>query len=73
MVNFYGADKSITGTTPQASNVLPAVLKEERPEVEHISRVLWASRRLVANGQNSFRWKGVMPIRICCGSLSLIT
>ena len=58
MVNFYGADKSITGTTPQASNVLPGALKEERPEIEHISRVLWASRRLVANGQNSFKVEG---------------
>nr|WP_068890240.1 ABC transporter permease [Pedobacter panaciterrae] len=58
MVNFYGADKSITGTTPQVSNVLPLVLKEERPEIENISRVLWASRRLVANGQNSFKVEG---------------
>lgn len=58
MVNFYGADKSITGTTPQVSNVLPLVLKEESPEIEHISRVLWASRRLVANGQNSFKVEG---------------
>jgi ABC-type antimicrobial peptide transport system permease subunit len=58
MVNFYGADKSITGTTPQVSNVLPLVLKEESPEIEHISRVLWASRRLVANGQNSFKIEG---------------
>lgn len=55
MVNFYGADKSITGTGMQAPNVLPAVLKEETPEIEHISRVLWASRRLLANGQNSFK------------------
>lgn len=58
MVNFYGTDKSITGTTPQVSNVLPLVLKEESPEIEHISRVLWASRRLVANGQNSFKVEG---------------
>ena len=58
MANFYGADKSITGTTPQVSNALPLVLKEERPEIEHISRVLWASRRLVANGQNSFKIDG---------------
>ncbi|HKG05663.1 MAG TPA: ABC transporter permease [Pedobacter sp.] len=55
MVNFYGADKSITGTGAQAPNTLAAVLKEETPEIEHISRVLWASRRLVANGQNSFK------------------
>lgn len=58
MVNFYGTDKSITGTTPQVSNVLPLVLKEESPEIENISRVLWASRRLVANGQNSFKIEG---------------
>ncbi len=55
MVNFYGADKSITGTGVQVPNVLPAALKEETPEIEHISRVLWASRRLLANGQNSFK------------------
>ncbi|MES2456161.1 MAG: ABC transporter permease [Bacteroidota bacterium] len=55
MVNFYGADKSITGTGVQVPNVLPAVLKEETPEIEHISRVLWASRRLLAYGQNSFK------------------
>ncbi|MES2829960.1 MAG: FtsX-like permease family protein [Bacteroidota bacterium] len=55
MVNFYGVDKSITGTGVQVPNVLPAVLKEETPEIEHISRVLWASRRLLANGKNSFK------------------
>jgi putative ABC transport system permease protein len=55
MVHFYGADKSITGTGVQVPNVLPTVLKEEMPEIEHVSRVLWASRRLLANGQNSFK------------------
>jgi len=55
MVNFYGADKSITSTGAQAPNTLAAALKEETPEIEHISRVLWASRRLVANGQNSLK------------------
>lgn len=56
MVNFNRGNEVSTGD--QSPNALAATLKEEMPEVEHISRVMWASKRLLANGQNSFKVNG---------------
>lgn len=58
MFNFYGADHHIRSTGDQSPNTIAAVLKEEMPEVENISRILWASKRLLANGKNSFKVSG---------------
>lgn len=58
MFNFYGADKNITGTGPQGPNIFAETLREEYPEVEHISRLQWASRRLLANSKDRFKVDG---------------
>ncbi|WP_316803636.1 ABC transporter permease [Pedobacter nototheniae] len=58
MLNFYGANKNVISTGSQAPNVLPPLLKEQNPEIENISRILWESNRLLANGQNSFKIAG---------------
>lgn len=58
MFNFYDADKSIRATGDQSPNTIAGTLKEEMPEVEHISRILWPVKRLLANGKNSFKVEG---------------
>lgn len=58
MVNFYGADKNIVATGDQTGNTLAATLKDEMPEVAHVGRILWESKRLLANGKNTFKFKG---------------
>ena len=58
MFNFYGTDKTITATGDQSPNTIAGTLKEEMPEVEHISRILWPVKRLLANGKNKFKVEG---------------
>lgn len=55
MVNFYDTNHRITGTTSQTGDALMDVLKAEMPEVVHAARVHWDSKRLLANGRNSFK------------------
>lgn len=58
MVNFSDQNKQVTATGDQAPNVLAKTLKQEIPEIEHIARVLWPIKRLLANGENTFKVEG---------------
>ncbi|WP_316840169.1 ABC transporter permease [Pedobacter gandavensis] len=58
MVNFADENKQVTATGDQAPNVLAKTLKQELPEIDHIARVLWPVKRLLANGENTFKVEG---------------
>ncbi|WP_316749798.1 ABC transporter permease [Pedobacter gandavensis] len=58
MVNFADQNKQITATGDQAPNILAKTLKEEIPEIEHIARILWPVKRLLATGENNLKVEG---------------
>lgn len=58
MVNFSDENKQVTSTSEQAPNVLAKALKQEMPEIEHVGRILWPVKRLLANGENAFKIEG---------------
>lgn len=58
MVNFSDQNKQVTATAEQAPNVLAKTLKQELPEIAHIARLVWPVKRLLANGENTFKVDG---------------
>ncbi|MBB2149212.1 ABC transporter permease [Pedobacter gandavensis] len=58
MVNFSDKNKQVENTGDQVPNVLAKTLKQEIPEIEHIARIVWPSKRLLTNGENAFKVEG---------------
>jgi putative ABC transport system permease protein len=59
MVNFDGPAGSISGTGPQTPNTVGPALKNAYPDIKTMSRIDGGDSRLIANGRNSFKKRGL--------------